>query len=108
MLPVVLVSLGLFNQQILTLNEINTDHIWKLNQIIPFLARIQLELFSCSSIDYNGSFIRILVNSSVKTKAECSQGNLETNHHIVDRLYKPGYVGPFCDHYIFWVCMKLT
>jgi len=77
MLPVVLVSLGLYNQSEylqFTLNQINNDRIWKLSNIIPFLGRIQLERFTCSSIDYNGSFIRIIVNSKPKTIPGCSQG----------------------------------
>jgi hypothetical protein len=81
MIPVVLVSLGLYNQSeyiqgksIFTLNEINFDRLWKSSQLIPFLARIQLELFSCSSIDFNGSFVRILVNSLPRPLPGCSQG----------------------------------
>lgn len=75
MIPIVLVSLGLFNQSILTLNQIFHNRIWISSHIIPFLARIQIELFSCSSIEFNGSFIRIILNSSAKHLPECSQGS---------------------------------
>jgi hypothetical protein len=76
MIPIVLVSLGLFNQSKYSfpLNEINDDRVWKSSQFIPFLGRIQFERFVCSSIDFNGSFIRILINSKPKPIPGCSQG----------------------------------
>ena len=84
MLVVVLVSLGLYNQTeyiqgnniklIYPLNNINYDRLFKSSEIMSFLSRIQIEIFSCSSIDYNGSFVRILVNSLVKPLPGCSQG----------------------------------
>jgi hypothetical protein len=95
MLPIVLVSLGLFNQStfLFPLNEINDDRIWKSSNIIPFLARIQFERFICSSIDYNGSFIRILINSKPKPIPGCSQGPAHScplQHFInyIDQRYR--------------------
>ena len=75
MLPIVLVALGLYNssnnpQE----NRMNLDRIWKTSEILPFLGRIQLELFSCSSIEFSGSFVRVIVNSNPKILPGCSSG----------------------------------
>jgi hypothetical protein len=80
MIPIILVALGLYNQseyfkgKSLPLDQINHERLWKSSKMIPFLGRVALERLSCSSVNYNGSFVRILVNSLSKPVAGCSQG----------------------------------
>ncbi|UJR29715.1 hypothetical protein I4U23_017264 [Adineta vaga] len=70
MFPIILNALGLFNQTNLSLTQINHERFWKTSQIIPFLARIAFERLQCS----NGTFIRILINSTPKPIPGCSHG----------------------------------
>ena len=75
MLPVVLVALGLYNYSNYPLeNRMNLDRPWRSSEILPFLGRIQLEVFSCSSIEFSGSFVRVIVNGNPKILPGCSQG----------------------------------
>ena len=99
MIPIVLVSLGLFNsseQRSFPFNQINPNRLWKSSQIIPFLARVAFERLKCSSNAYNGSFVRIILNSSPQPLKECSSGPgfscpLEDFHQYIEqrsKLYK--------------------
>ena len=76
-IPIVLVSLGLFKHSddiILSFNQINHYRTWKSSRMIPFLGRIAFERFNCLSSSYNGSFVRIILNSSPQPLKGCSSG----------------------------------
>jgi len=84
MLPVVLTALGLYNDSsyinashikgALPLDQINYHRRWKSSKILLFLGHIALERLYCKSVANNGSFIRILVNSTLKTLPGCANG----------------------------------
>jgi acid phosphatase len=84
MLPIILTSLGLYNDSAyinaenikyaLPLDQINYHRTWKSSKIIPFMGHVALERMDCNSDTHNGSFVRIIVNSIPKPLPGCSNG----------------------------------
>jgi acid phosphatase len=76
MLPIILRSLGLYNDSayinaehikyVLPLDQINYHRTWRSSEMIPFLGYLALERMDCTSDTHNGSFIRIILNSIPK------------------------------------------
>ncbi|CAF3407061.1 unnamed protein product [Rotaria sp. Silwood1] len=82
--PFILTALGLYNDSssadvqtsnsTFSLHQINYGRIWKSSKFIPFLGRVALERLDCSSAMYNGSFVRVLINSVPKPLPGCASG----------------------------------
>ncbi|CAF2945412.1 unnamed protein product [Rotaria sp. Silwood2] len=82
--PFILTALGLYNDtntagvhiinHTFPLDQINYRRIWKSSEFIPFLGRVALERLDCTSTVYNGSFVRILINSAPKPLPGCTSG----------------------------------
>ncbi|CAF2059459.1 unnamed protein product [Rotaria magnacalcarata] len=82
--PLILTALGLFNDSeylgtsnvnpVLPLDKINYQRAWKTSSFISFLSQIALERLNCKSTAYNGSYVRILVNSVPKPLPGCVSG----------------------------------
>ncbi|CAM2726038.1 unnamed protein product [Rotaria socialis] len=82
--PLIVTALGLFNDSeylrtsnvnpVLPLDKINYQRAWKTSNFISFLSQIALERLNCKSAAYNGSYVRILVNSVPKPLPGCVSG----------------------------------
>jgi len=83
--PVVLVSMGLFNNSAFSgaadvnatmpLTTQNYGRAWKSSNIIPFLANIAVEKMSCDSYGFGvGEYYRVLVNQSPQPLPGCKDG----------------------------------
>lgn len=80
--PFILTALGLYNDSsagspansTFPLDHINDHRVWKSSEFIPFLGRVALERLECGSTAFNGSFVRVLVNSAPKPLPGCRSG----------------------------------
>ncbi|RKF56541.1 Acid phosphatase PHO1 [Erysiphe neolycopersici] len=89
LIPMVLVSMGLFNNSAysgsnkasstMPLNTINHQRVWKSSQIIPFMTDIGLEKLECDSHDFDkGIYYRVLLNNNPLSIPDCHDGPSES------------------------------
>lgn len=82
--PLIITALGLLNDsehfgmtssdQAIPLSYINYRRAWKTSRFMTFLGHVALERLNCASSSYNGSFVRILLNSVPTPVPGCMNG----------------------------------